>query len=315
MLDVRKLALLREVAVHGGITGAARALHMSASNVSQQLGRLESEHGVALLEPSGRGVRLTAAAERLVDQTESVLAILEEAESDLADSRDGGTSVIRLAAFHTFAAGLLGAAVRHLSDIAPTLELDFVQLDPEAALDEILSRRADIAVADEYPGLPLLPMKGLVRIPIGDEPIGVYLPEGATDPSRVAWAMEPRHSDSYRWARSVCRAAGFEPRVRFESPDPYVHRRLTEQGLAASFLPATVVRGAKLSDGAAAHDLLRDGIGMYRTHVFVVRRGAERSPAVVACRRAIETAFRDASTLRGTPPLASRPARAHGRAP
>lgn len=293
MLDVRRLALLREVAVHRGITGAAQALQMSPSNVSQQVSRLESEHGVSLLEPSGRGVRLTAAAERLVEQTEAVLAILEEAEADLAESRDAGPGTVRLAAFHTFAAGILGQAAKQLREFAPALELDFVQLDPEAALDEVLSRRADIAVADEYPGLPLPPTAGLVRIPIGVEPIGVYLPEGAEDPSRVLWAMEPRSSDAFRWARGVCRAAGFEPRVRFDSPDPYVHRRLVEQGLAAAFLPATVARGLTSRSLPEPLGAVSAQAEMHRTHVLVVRRGAARSPAVAACRAAIEAAFRE----------------------
>lgn len=289
MLDVRKLALLREVAVHGGITGAAKALHMSPSNVSQQLSRLENEHGIALLEASGRGVRLTPAAERLVERTETVLAILEEAETDLNESRHPGAGIVRLAAFHTFAAGLLGSVVRHLASIAPALELDFVQLDPEAALDEVLSRRADLSVVDEYVGFPLPPTAGLVRLVIGNEPIHAYLPTGTEDPSQVPWAMEPRQSDSFGWARNVCRAEGFEPRVRYESPDPYVHRRLVELGLAAAFLPVTVATG--LDAGVRLASELPEGL--HRTHTVITRRGTESSPAVVACRAAIDAAFRE----------------------
>lgn len=289
MLDVRKLALLREVAVHGGITGAAEALQMSPSNVSQQLSRLESEHGIPLLEASGRGVRLTSAAERLVERTEVVLAILEEAETDLSESRHPGAGIVRIAAFHTFALGLLGSVARHLEASAPALELDFVQLDPEAALDEVLARRVDIAIVDEYVGFPLPPTAGLVRLVIGEEPIHAYLPAGTEEPSQVPWAMEPRHSDSFKWARTVCRTAGFEPRVRYESPDPYVHRRLVELGLAAAFLPATVATG--LADGARLASELP--VGMHRTHTLIARRGTEGSPAVRACRAAIDAAFRE----------------------
>ena len=287
MLDVNKLSLLREVAIHGGVTSAARALRTTPSNVSQQLRRLERDVGVALLETRGRGIRLTAAAERLVRRTEDVLGILEEAETELAEGSGSGSGAVRLAGFHTFAVGLLGGVVARLRERAPGLTLDFVQADPEAAIDEVLARRADLAVIDEYPGFPLPPSPGIVRIPLGDEPFRALLPAGATDPAEVAWAMEPATSDAFAWARGVCRSAGFEPRVRFVSPDPYVHRRLLEEGVAAAFLPATVAAGLPGS--------VRDVPGLpgdlRRTHVLVLRRGTERSAAIAACREAIAGAL------------------------
>lgn len=290
MLDVGKLALLREVAAHGGVTAAARALRTSPSNVSQQLRRLERDTGVALLESRGRGVRLTAAAQRLVARTEDILAILEEAETELGSRRGAGHDTVRLAGFHTFAVGLLGSVLARLRGLAPALSLEFVQLDPEAAVEEVLSRRADIAVIDEYLGFPLPPTPGLVRTALGDEPVRVYLPEGHDDPAAAPWAMEPPRSDAAKWAIGVCHAAGFDPRIRFASPDPYVHRRLLEQGVAAAFLPATVARGLPDSIRPAASfpsDLAR-------THALVTRRGTLRSPAIAACRSAIQTAFEEA---------------------
>lgn len=291
MLDVKKLSLLREVAVHGGVTGAAQALHMSTSNVSQQLSRFERELNTELLEPSGRGVRLTPAAERLVAHAEAILEVLEVAEGELRDTEGVREGTVRLAAFHTFAVGLLAHTTERLRVIAPRLELDFTQLDPEAAIAEVLARRADIAVVDEYDGFVLPPLAGLVRVTIGNEPIHAYLPDGADDASQVDWAMEPPSSDAAAWARNVCRQAGFEPRVRFESPDPNVHRRLVEQGLAAALLPSTVARGMGPST-----TIMGLPSSLHRRHVLILRRGSERTAAAVACRAAIEQAFREMMT-------------------
>lgn len=286
MLDTGKLVLLREVALHGSLTAAARSLRVTPSNISQRLSRLERECGTALLETEGRGVRLTAAAERLVAHTEQILATLEAAEAELVDARSALTGTVRLVAFHTFAIGLLASVTEHLRTIAPGLGLEFVQLDPEAAIDRLLARRADIAVADEYPGHPLPPTPGLLPSALGREPIRAYLPADCDDPATAAWAMEPRDSDSYRWSRGVCREAGFEPRVRFESPDPYVHRRLLEQGVAAAFLPASATDGLP--------DTVREALGfpsgMHRRLVTLIRRGTDRSPAIAACRDAIAAA-------------------------
>jgi len=65
-LDVRRLRILREVALRGTITAAADSLGFTASAISQQLSVLERESGTALLQRDGRGVRLTDAGEVLV---------------------------------------------------------------------------------------------------------------------------------------------------------------------------------------------------------------------------------------------------------
>lgn len=286
MIDVQKLVLLREVSLHGGITPAARALQMSPSNVSQRLQRLEQECGVPLLEQEGRGVRLTAAAAMLVARTEQILEITEQAESELKDLTNTQHGSLRLAAFHTFAIGVLGSATRRLASIAPGVELEFVQLDPEAAIDQLLARRVDVVVADEYPGHPLVPRPGLTQEPIGREAIRAYLPTRAGDPGAAPWAMEPRGTDSRRWSAGICRSAGFEPRVAFESPDPYVHRRLLEEGVAAAFLPASTVHDLS----ADVQEVAGFPNDMHRRIVMLTRRGTERSRTVRACRQALTEA-------------------------
>ncbi|MGJ0204106.1 LysR substrate-binding domain-containing protein [Leucobacter sp. gxy201] len=287
MLDTGKLVLLREVSLRGSVTAAAASLGVSPSNISQRLSRLERECGVPLLESEGRGVRLSAAAVRLVEHTEQILEVLERASSELESPGGAPSGTVRLVGFHTFAIGMLASATRALHRDAPGLRLEFVQLDPEAAVDRLLARRADIAVADEYPGHPLPPSPGLRGTVLGKEPIQAYLPAGVDDPAAAVWAMEPRASDSFRWSRGICRAAGFEPRVQFESPDPYVHRRLVEQGVAAAFLPAGVAAGlhAPVAPVSGFPD------DMHRRHVTLIRRGTERSRAVAACLAALRTAW------------------------
>jgi molybdate transport repressor ModE-like protein len=292
VLDVRKLVLLREIAVHGGISSAARALEVSPSSVSQQISRLEEQTGVALLRTAGRGVELTPPALRLVAHTEAIIATLEEAQAELATDKTEVSGVVHLVAFHTFAIGLLSAVTRHLQRLAPALTLAFTELDPDDAIAELSARRADIAVADEYPGIALPPTQGLVRAELGREPIYAFAPRATEDLSTLRWAMEPHHSDSFRWARNVCRSAGFEPQVRFESPDPFVHRQLVEEGVAAAFLPAMVARDLPAPAVSLAGQLPGD---LHRTLITLVRRGTQQSAQVRACRAAIELAFDEVS--------------------
>lgn len=286
MLDVRKLRLLREVSVHGSMTGAAHSLGVSVSSVSQQISRLETEQGLPLLEADGRGVRLTPAAHMLVARTENILSALEEAEAELQHNREARSGAVHLVTFHTFATGYLGEVVRHLAQIAPMLTLRFTQMDPVAALTELLARRADIVVADEYPGYPIAPTRGIVRSELGTDAIQAYFPRPGAAPHATPWAMEPSSSDATRWAVGLCRGAGFEPQILFESPDPYVHAELVRQGIAAAFLPVMVAEKAGLTPYSAPEFSPE----LSRTFVALARRGSEQSPAVAACRRALELA-------------------------
>lgn len=300
MLDVKRLTLLREVSIHGGLTNAAEVLGISVSSISQQLSRLQEDVGILLLEPAGRSVRLTPDADRLVAYTERVLEVLEEAEAELLRTQGELSGVVRLAAFHTFGTRMLVSTLRHLREIAPSLLLEFVQVDPEEAIRELSARRVDMAVADEYPGAPLPPSPGLVRVDLGQDPIALYLPsqvpsealtpERAVDTlARLPWAMEPRNTSAFHWARGVCRQVGFEPNVVFESPSLDFHRRLVASGEAVAFLTRMI---AKDLPGRVT-DIPGLPPGLHRSFLMLVRRGTERAPEIMACRRAIEAAYRD----------------------
>src|SRR5271169_3987715 len=98
MLDVRKMALLRELARLGTIAAVAQAQFCTPSAVSQQLAALEREAGVPLLQRSGRGVALTQAGADLAERTGRVLGLLEEA-SALASARAELSGELRIGAF------------------------------------------------------------------------------------------------------------------------------------------------------------------------------------------------------------------------
>ena len=61
MLHFERLQALHAVSTFGSVTGAAAALRLTPSAVSQQLSKLQRDVGQRLIEPYGRGVRLTPA--------------------------------------------------------------------------------------------------------------------------------------------------------------------------------------------------------------------------------------------------------------
>src|SRR3954451_473395 len=99
MFDLSRLVFLHAIHRHGSVGAAARELGYTSSAVSQQVGKLEREVGVALLEPAGRGVVLTDAALVLVQAAAAVEAAREEARGRLEELSGGLTGTLRVACF------------------------------------------------------------------------------------------------------------------------------------------------------------------------------------------------------------------------
>lgn len=294
MFDLHRLRLLRELKHRGTLAAVAAALSYAPSSVSQQLSQLEAEVGVPLLEPVGRRVRLTAQAEILVAHTEAVLERLERAEADIAASLTDLTGTLRISSFQTAALALLPAALGLLRDEHPRLRVHVTHLEPETALPALQARDFDLVIAEEYPGNPNPRPAGLEQEDLLEDPLHLALPpsvDGDAEGPMAAlrsvadhpWVMEPEGSVARHWAVTLCRSAGFEPDVRFETTDLLLHQHLVEQGHAAAFLPDLVQGGRPPS---VALRRLPRGRGTRRIFT-VVRNGSSRHPAILACRGAL----------------------------
>ena len=96
-MDLARLRTLRELAARNTMAAVAEASRLSSSAVSQQIAQLEIEAGLPLIERRGRGVRLTAAGERLCFHADHIVAILEEARTDLAELKNQIGGEVRIA--------------------------------------------------------------------------------------------------------------------------------------------------------------------------------------------------------------------------
>lgn len=311
MLNVQRLRILVELKHRGTVTGVAEALNYSASAVSQQLAALAREARAPLTEPVGRRLRLTPHAEILVAHAGRLLEQMEQAEAELAESVAGLRGTVRLATFQT---GFLGLVPRLLAALAdhPHVRVDVVHVQPDSGFDALAVHDCDLLVGEEYPGLPLPrvgdvevadlladPMRllaprawarasspdgsGVASLP-PDDSEATPLPGGRGGPepgpalaafADVPWVMEPVGNAARVWIAALCREAGFEPQVRFESPDLLVHIRLVETGHAVAVLPDLV--WTALPPPGTLHALA----GRSTRRVFTaVRAGAGRHPLI-----------------------------------
>src|SRR4051794_14390058 len=110
MLNLGRLRALCEFAERGTISAAADALHLTPSAVSQQISALEREMGERLIEPDGRGVRLTPVGRVLVRGADAVFAEVEALRAEVARHVAGEGADLRVGGFSTALARIVAPA-------------------------------------------------------------------------------------------------------------------------------------------------------------------------------------------------------------
>ncbi|GAA3432805.1 LysR family transcriptional regulator [Kutzneria kofuensis] len=286
MLDLHRLRLLKELHTRGTLAAVAAALGYSSSAISQQLSLLEKEAGAPLLERVGRGVRLTPQALILVRHAEAVFNQLEQAEAEIEASLTAPTGVVRLAAFQTAMLSLMPPLLDLLARDAPDLRLDAVQLEPDRSLSLLTAGSCDLVLAEEYPGYPLPRLPGLDRVELGPDAMRLAVPPALSRRTLAQladqrWILEPADTESGRWARALCRSAGFEPDVAFDSTDIVTHIRLVETGHAVAILPDLIWQHGPPPAAELGH----------RRIYTCAREGAHQRPGVVAVREALREVY------------------------
>ncbi|MBN0049152.1 LysR family transcriptional regulator [Streptomyces actuosus] len=308
MLDVRRLHLLRELDRRGTIAAVAEALTFTASAVSQQLGVLEREAGVPLLERSGRRVVLTPAGRTLVAHADAVLERLELAVSELAGVREGIGGPLRIGTFPSGGPAIVPATLAALAQRHPALEPMVQEIDSARVSDCLRAGELDVALVHDYDFVPASPDTTVDQVPLLEEPM--YLATaGATDRAlptgpaargddtlaellgpwaTSAWITAREGTTGHAIAVRACQAAGFQPRIRHQVNDFRTVLALAAIGQGAGFVPemATVL---------APEDVVLTRLPLFRRSKVAFRAGGGTHPAIAAFVAAARTAVGAAS--------------------
>jgi DNA-binding transcriptional LysR family regulator len=301
MLDLRRLRLLHELHARGTIAAVADALQFTPSAVSQQLAVLEREAGLPLLEPAGRGVRLTDAAIVLVRHADALLERAELAEAELAAATGRVAGRGRIASFQSAAFHLAVPAMQVLAREAPDLRCELIEAEPEQSLPALALGDVDLVLADEWQHQPLARPAGVDREDLWREPVHLVLPENHPAARRhphvvplaelagEAWTTGHRETAWEEMTERTCRELGaFDPDIRHRTNDSVTSLALVGGGQAVTLLPALVVpdRGAHPQVAVRA---IAEG-SVHRT-IFAATRAADaKRPSVQALLAAVRAA-------------------------
>ncbi|WP_018640317.1 LysR family transcriptional regulator [Parafrankia elaeagni] len=146
VLDLVALRSLVAIADCGGFRRAAEALSVSQSAVSQHVRRLEKVVGRPLVEPAGRGARLTPEGELLLSAGRRILAVHDDALDLLGVGAPVPQAALAVGSTEHAADHLIPRVMETLAEGFPGAEVRF-RIDRGARLVQALERGTlDVAV-------------------------------------------------------------------------------------------------------------------------------------------------------------------------
>jgi DNA-binding transcriptional LysR family regulator len=255
MLDPRRLLTFRAVAHAGSFSAAARELSLTQPAVSQQVAALERELGARLLHRGPGGLSLTDAGALALEHADALAERLAIADAQLGElGNEEGT--LRVGAFPSALATLVPSAIERLVPRrVAAVEGTIAELPGRVAdgsLHVALCFQDAAAQPREHPGLrrhevliePFMVIVGPEHRLAGRKTVRLreLADETWTAPSTSGMVFE------------ACRAAGFEPELRFLTSDVLASRALVAAGLAIALSPSLVAGGLEGIHAIAVRD-------------------------------------------------------------
>ena len=200
MTTESRLRTLVALAAAGSVRGAASRLTVTESAVSASIGALARELGVPLVEPVGRGLRLTTSGTVYAQYARRVLGLLDEGAAAAAAELDPERGRLRLAAVTTAGEHLLPALLADFRRQHPGIALA-LEVAPSAQVwDLIGAHEVDLVIG-------------------GAPPSGAEASVVATKPNELIVVAAPSVAEAFDWANTpwLLREQGSATRTRAES--------------------------------------------------------------------------------------------------
>jgi len=286
MIDPR-LRVLRVVSARGTISAAADDLGYTPSAVSHQLRMLSRELGVRLLEPEGRGVRLTPVAVLLLARGEELLTHWESIRAEIQQASGAHLGRLRLAGFSTAASMLLPTVAAAVMREFPATPVRIIEADPDVCFEMLLADRVDVAVVVTTDRLPSTDDPRFEQHPLMQDDLDLLVPAGhrlagrrsvaLAEAAEESWIMDRPGRPYHQLVSGACAAAGFTPRQAHEVTEWDTGAALVAAGLGVALAPRLVRLPA---DELLVRVPVRGDAGPARYIRTSIRRGTADQPEI-----------------------------------
>jgi DNA-binding transcriptional LysR family regulator len=146
--QIELLRVLQETNLN--LSKAAERMHIVQSAVSRQLQLFEAELGSPLFERQGKKlIGMTTLGLRVMEEVVIINRAKTNIQNIAADYLDSNQGVLHIATTHTQAKYFLPVPIQRFREKYPGVKIYMVQSSPEQLIDQLHTRKADIAICTE----------------------------------------------------------------------------------------------------------------------------------------------------------------------
>lgn len=243
-MQLDQLRYFLAVARHLSFTRAAEALPLSQPSLTNQIRKLERELGVELFIRTTRRVRLTPAGEDFVKAAQQILNLIETAEMEMHEFSGLKRGRVLLGTIPTVGAFSLPPLLAEFHRRFPGVELAIQEEGSDVLLQLLLDEAIDVAIITAGEAHPT---GSLERHCLVVDEMVLLLPDGHRLAGRAAISLGELQDEQFvlfkagyglrRVVLDACAAAGFQPRVAFETSQRETIYGMVQEGLGVTLLP------------------------------------------------------------------------------
>lgn len=232
-MELLQLKYFLAAAKYEHITQAAKVLHIAQPALSQSIHRLEAELGVLLFDRKNRGITLNDMGKRLEERLIPIMSALDHLPGELQAADENAGRTIRLNLLT--ATALVTSCIISYKSLHPAIIFQLSQDQNDTVYD--------LSISSAIPG-NVLDSKSMLLL---QEDFFLAVPANSSYSLRTSISLGETRNDGYisfsgsKPIRTICDqfclAAGFTPRIAFESDSPEAVRNLIAAGLGIGFWP------------------------------------------------------------------------------
>ncbi|WP_170351357.1 MULTISPECIES: LysR family transcriptional regulator [Ruegeria] len=250
-LTLRGLEVFEALARTGSVAQAAEITGLSQPSVSQQLRNLENALGTELVDHGRRPMRLTQAGHSFLARTESVLAELQIAQSELTVMDLGHLTTLSIGLIDDFDNDLTPRLATLLADSLTRSNFKLITLPSLDLFAELEAQRLHLMVSAHSGEV----LEGVVEYPLVRDPFILVTPKGVDNATQdLPFLRYAREQLISRQIESHLARQQQKYEERFEIGSHLALMAMVARGLGwAITTPLGYMRAARFHDALAVH--------------------------------------------------------------
>lgn len=253
-MELRQLQYTLQIAEERNFSRAADKLHIAQPSLSQQLSKLEQELGVKLFQRNTSTVELTHAGESFIKHARKIMDAVEQLRQEMDD-------ISQLRAGRVIVGSMPITGSHLLPYVLPAFKSAYPEIQVTLLEDTTLNLEKLTAGGGTDLSLMSLPLQEptLTYEVIGEETIDLAVPPNhplaTAENRRIGVTLEQLKDEAFivlkkgqgfrKLTVDLCRNAGFEPQVVFESNNIETVQSLVAAGMGITLVPRIVARAER----------------------------------------------------------------------